>query len=143
MKTIVNTTLAFAGLFVALAAPAIAKTSFPAISVSPKQFISSCQQAGGTSSGGQGSITCVDGGTTTNCDVKDGKTTDCIQVSRPNPGSNGIRNENAGGGNVSAGNSGNSGTGAGGGKSNTAAGGHAGGSSSMSSGKSGAGNTIN
>ncbi len=135
MNFLAKTTLSAGALLAVLVSTAHATVSFPNISVSPKSFISSCQQAGGTSSGGQGGITCQSGGTTTSCDVKDGKTENCIQVSRTPP-----RRSNTGsGGNHDTGNPGVDG----GGSPDHASAGNDGTPGSASSGNSGGGNTIN
>ncbi len=132
MNLVTRNTLGAGVLLAVLAFPASAKTTFPAIKVSPKSFISSCQQAGGTASGGQGSITCQSGGTTTSCNVKDGKTDDCIQVSRTSPD----KSNTGSGGNQNTGNTGVDG----GGSPDHASAGNDGAANSASNGN---GNTIN
>lgn len=138
MNHIAKTTLILAGVLVAFASSVSAKTTVVAIKVSPKQFVSSCQGAGGTASGGQGVINCQSGGTLTSCAVKDGKTTDCYQQTRSQGDSKGPRQNT--GGNQSAGDTG---ANDGGGRPDSASGGNGSAASSASSGNSGGGNTIN
>ena len=97
-------------IILAVSANANAKTTFPNIKVPPKSFVSSCEAGGGSASGGQGVITCTsgNGNTVTSCDVKDGKTEGCIQVSRgkgPKSNTAGDGNQNTGNGNVGDGGS--------------------------------------
>lgn len=101
-----------AAIILAVSANAGAKTTFVNIKVSPKSFVSSCEAGGGSASGGQGSIACTsgNGNTVTSCSVKDGKTEDCIQVSRgKDPKSNIAGNGNQNTGNGNAGDGGSSG----------------------------------
>lgn len=97
-------------IILAVSANANAKTTFPNIKVPPKSFVSSCEAGGGSASGGQGVITCTsgNGNTVTSCDVKDGQTEGCIQVSRgrgPKSNTAGNGNQNAGNGNAGDGGS--------------------------------------
>lgn len=97
-------------IILAVSANANAKTTFPNIKVPPKSFVSSCEAGGGSASGGQGVITCTsgNGNTVTSCDVKDGQTEGCIQVSRgkgPKSNTAGDGNQNAGNGNAGDGGS--------------------------------------
>lgn len=99
-----------AAIILSVTASANAKTTFPNIKVPPKSFVSSCEAGGGSASGGQGVITCTsgNGNTVTSCDVKDGKTEGCIQVSRgkgPKSNTAGTANQNAGTGNAGDGGS--------------------------------------
>lgn len=133
-----NGALAMA-IILAVSANANAKTSYPNIKVSPKSFVSSCEAGGGSASGGQGVITCTsgNGNTVTSCDVKDGQTEDCIQVSRgkgPKSNTAGDGNQNAGNGNAGDG-------GSSGGRPDSASAGNGGAAGSM--GGNTGGNSIN
>lgn len=66
-------------LVLSAASQATAKQAMVEIKTSVKGFISSCQSAGGTSSGGNGAISCQAGDKNTSCSVSNGRTDVCVQ----------------------------------------------------------------
>ncbi len=137
MTTRFNPTILAVAIVLSAASHANAKQALVEINATVKGFISSCQKAGGTSSGGNGIVSCDSGNTNTSCSVVNGRTDTCLQTTPgrqdPNRDShNSADNDSTGNGNVSDG---------GGSKDNTASSnGNDSGPSSASG--SGNGNTI-
>ena len=95
-------------IILSAASQASAKQSLVSINTTVKGFISSCQKAGGTSSGGDGVVTCTSGNKSTSCSVANGRTDSCVQTTpgRQNPDKDShtsASNDSTGNGNVSDG----------------------------------------
>jgi hypothetical protein len=87
------------------ASQASAKQALVEINTTVKGFISSCQKAGGTASGGDGVVSCNSGNKNTSCSVSNGRTDACVQTTpgRQNPDKDSrssAGNDSTGNGNV-------------------------------------------